>query len=209
MNSKSIFLFSIFVLFLFTVTAVYAEDIKVGNLNFEIPDEFTGGDNHNVNLGRDVYTKSVEDNFFRIFVYRDTEHIDTYVGYMIDNADTAEYLSVNGRPVLFLTMKKPLHKSVLIFESDSELVTVEVPNSDNLTDTERGIVNSAPKSTLSGKDFDKLMLQAVNQYESANDLEASSGYYSGYSDGSRSGYSSGYHRGSTRGLIAGYILGRI
>ncbi len=173
---KKYHLILICIFFLAILNTSYAEQIN--GINFTIPEPYqcgtisTGG-----GPGIGVYTKYIKDSFFRLFVYSDAEHMDTYVGYQLYTTPNKEKITIDGHPAMLLKYstgpRNPINSTEIIFESDGKIVTIEIPYTNELTNTSIDIIKSTPPSTLSEFEFNLTMSYALNIYKIKQDLEDS------------------------------------
>lgn len=173
---KKYHLILICIIFLTILSTSYAEQIN--GINFTNPETYqdgtisTGG-----GPGIGVYTKHINDFFFRIFVYSDAEHMDTYVGYKLYTTPNKEKITIDGHPAMLLKYStgpsNPVNSTEIIFESDGKIVTIEIPYTNELTNASIDIIKSTPPSTLSETEFNLTMNYALNIYKIKQDLEDS------------------------------------
>ena len=101
----------------------------------------------------------------------------TYVGYQLYTTPNKEKITIDGHPAMLLKYstgpRNPINSTEIIFESDGKIVTIEIPYTNELTNTSIDIIKSTPPSTLSEFEFNLTMSYALNIYKIKQDLEDS------------------------------------
>ncbi len=188
-----IFTILVGIILILSTSAIYAgKTINLGNITMEVPNELQNGENVNFSGGSYIYRNiSNGMNMFNIYLYSDyTSSYVKLVGFWISKS-SSEDLTVAGHPAILVKDSNSARGNFtyLFFESDGNIVMINLPHSNNVTSAAENMVASTPPAIYSETEFYNLMDQTRTDYENYREMQElidasyENGYYGGYADG--------------------------
>ena len=204
MNKKlKIILFII--LIIGTVSFTYATEyktIQLKDIKIDIPIEYQNGEILNSST-HSTYRNFSDKNVFTVEVFEKYDNsFITNVGFWIKQSDSQERITINDRPALFLKddnmYQGPITK--LIFETDGKIVMINFPQSKELTDTGKHMVESTSPGIINAEQFYNILNSSEKDYKQYTKEQDQLNY--AYEEGYYEGYDVGYTTGSPHGVIS-------
>ena len=197
-----LFIIIIGIVLISSTSAIHAgKIINLGNITMEIPNELNG---ELRNTNDSSYYRNISDTktVFNIYLYNSySSNYVKLVGFWINRGEV-EHVTVAGHPALLVkgSSGDRGNFTYLFFESDSNIVMINLPNSNNVTPAAESMVASTPPGIYTDKQFYELMDKTSFDYTYYNQMQdlIDASYESGY----HGGYYGGYNDGTPKGIFS-------